>query len=256
MHAQNCYKLTKFRFQLVGCRRLTSDADSTRMLVLIHILLAPTLALPTVVPSLSAIADRYDAILLDQFGVLHDGAAALPGAIECFSELSKQGKKLIVLSNTSRRRAFAITKLPKLGFDESKLTGFVTSGEAAWEHMAKNCRGQRALYISWSDEFMAWDPSYLDGCEITLAGAADADFVLLHGSHVLRDGGDEPPPTGIFQHNEPSEALTVALQTCAKRGLQMICVCAYPGSKLRPPMRPPPIRTPCLLQPAASKTDC
>ena len=102
------------------------------------------------------------------------GVSELMDAEKKASWVAKQGKKLIVLSNTSRRRAFAITKLPKLGFDESKLTGFVTSGEAAWEHMAKNCRGQRALYISWSDEFMAWDPSYLDGCEITLAGAADA----------------------------------------------------------------------------------
>ena len=32
-----------------------------------------------VVPGLAAIASRYDAILLDQFGVLHNGREALPG---------------------------------------------------------------------------------------------------------------------------------------------------------------------------------
>jgi phosphoglycolate phosphatase-like HAD superfamily hydrolase len=92
-----------------------------------------------IIPSLSVIADRYDAILLDQFGVLHDGTTAIPGAIDCFNNLAAAGKKLIVLSNTSRRRAFALSKLPKLGFDPAMLTGFVTSGEAAWEYMRASC---------------------------------------------------------------------------------------------------------------------
>ena len=91
---------------------------------------APAAALhaaPTMVPGLGSIADRYDAFLLDQFGVLHDGKRAVPGAVECFENLFASRKRLIVLSNTSRRRAFALKKLPALGFEASHLTGFVTS---------------------------------------------------------------------------------------------------------------------------------
>ena len=107
-----------------------------------------TASQPRIISGLASIADNYDAIFLDQFGVMHDGQKPLPGAIDCFPALAAAGKKLVVLSNTSRRRAFAIQKLPKLGFDDDKLTGFVTSGEAAWDYMAANFGGKRVLWIS------------------------------------------------------------------------------------------------------------
>ena len=37
--------------------------------------------------SFAALAERYDAFLLDQFGVMHDGQVAYPGAAECCSAL-------------------------------------------------------------------------------------------------------------------------------------------------------------------------
>ena len=64
-----------------------------------------------VVPGLAAIASRYDAILLDQFGVLHDGKNAIDGAVACYDALAAAGKKLVVLSNTSRRRASATSAI-------------------------------------------------------------------------------------------------------------------------------------------------
>jgi ribonucleotide monophosphatase NagD (HAD superfamily) len=145
---------------------------------------------------------------LDQFGVLHDGQRALPGAQQCFEELAGRQKQMVVLSNTSRRRAFAIKKWPQLGFDETKLAGFVTSGEAAWEHMAENYRGKKVLWISWESDFQAWDATFLDGLDVTLADASTADVVLLQGSQQLRTtpdvaeavdtGVSAPPPTRYY----------------------------------------------------------
>lgn len=185
----------------------------------------------TAITGLSSIVDRYDAFLLDQFGVMHDGKNALPGAVECFHELAKRNKKLIVLSNTSRRRDHAVSKLPKIGFDSEALLGFVCSGELAWQHMAEHCRGQRCLWISWSEDFMAWQADYLDGTGVGLAPAGDADFVLVHGSHQLRDGigaqggvaaaastGLAPGEDGAF-----SAALEESLAMCLARGLPMLC---------------------------------
>lgn len=42
-------------------------------------------------------------VLLDQFGVLHDGKNAYPDAIEAVSKLARQGRKIVILSNSSRR---------------------------------------------------------------------------------------------------------------------------------------------------------
>ena len=176
----------------------------------------------TVVPSLSAIAEKYDAVLLDQFGVLHDGKKALPGAVECFEELAAAGKKIVVLSNTSRCRAFAMRKLAALGFDPSKLLGFVCSGEEAWAAMRERS-GQRVLWISWAEDFMAWEADYLEGLELTLASASEADFILCHGSMVLRDGSAKPTPTELLESGVPSAALRDALRDCAARSLPMLC---------------------------------
>jgi len=52
----------------------------------------------------------------------------------------------------------------------------------------------------------AWQSDYLDGLELTLASAADADFVLCHGSMVLRDGGAQPAQTGLLQLGPDGEA--------------------------------------------------
>ena len=199
-------------------------------------------ARPNIVSSVGAIAEQYDAILLDQFGVLHDGVRALPGAIECFDELASRQKKLIVLSNTSRRRAFALKKFPSLGFSASSLTGFITSGEAAWQHILDHCAGQRMLWLSWSESFQAWDPTYLDGLDVSLAPAESADFILCQGSHDLRDGVCVQSG-GVFSTGRPSAALDKALRSCVARGLPMICVCK---PHLKPSALHPSCHVSCL----------
>lgn len=46
--------------------------------------------------------------LLDQFGVLHDGKVAYPEAIETCKRLAEAGRRLVVISNSSRREPTAL----------------------------------------------------------------------------------------------------------------------------------------------------
>ena len=57
------------------------------------------------VKGFSEVSTRYDGFILDQFGVMHNGVLALPGASECYANLAASGKKIVILSNTSRRAA-------------------------------------------------------------------------------------------------------------------------------------------------------
>jgi hypothetical protein len=72
---------------------------------------------------------HYSAVLLDQFGVLHDGRQAYPGAVQAVRELRLKGLRLLVISNSSRRAAGALGNLARLGFDPEDFCGVVTSGE-------------------------------------------------------------------------------------------------------------------------------
>jgi HAD superfamily hydrolase (TIGR01459 family) len=86
----------------------------------------------TLVDGVGSFVDRFDAFLIDQWGVLHNGAAPYAGAIELLAELHRRGKRLVLLTNSGRRRSYNAERLLELGFDTSVLTGIVTSGEATW----------------------------------------------------------------------------------------------------------------------------
>ena len=131
---------------------------------------------------------------------------------------------MAVLSNTSRRRAHALSKLPTLGFDAAKLAEFVCSPESRPESTSRRAQGSACFGLggmsssrrqkatcSRSRSFslapspslplplhtasceQAWDPHYLDGLDLRLADAATADFVFLQGSQTLRDGSRATP---------------------------------------------------------------
>lgn len=62
-------------------------------------------------------------VLLDQFGVLHDGKSAYPAAIEAVQQWSRMGLKVYILSNSSRRAGTCLTKIGTLGFHENWFAG-------------------------------------------------------------------------------------------------------------------------------------
>ena len=155
------------------------------------------------------LVEDYDGFILDQYGVMHNGAAALPGAVECFNQLAEAGKKIVVLSNTSQRATKAMSKLPSLGFDISKIAGLVCSGcvapfnvkewgptwfrpaefalvlaprEEAWRYVAERYpEGGRCAFLTWEREMTEKD-KFIDGLQLTLSDVDDADFILCHGA--------------------------------------------------------------------------
>ncbi len=60
------------------------------------------------VENLMVIADEFDLIIFDAFGVLNSGAQAIPGAVETVAGLQKSGKKLAVVTNDASSSAEAI----------------------------------------------------------------------------------------------------------------------------------------------------
>lgn len=57
----------------------------------------------------------HQGVLLDQFGVLHDGQNPYAGAQEAVKWLSDQGLKILILSNSSKRRPARVCQQTKLG---------------------------------------------------------------------------------------------------------------------------------------------
>lgn len=157
----------------------------------------------------SELADRFDALILDLWGVVMDGHHAYAGAPECLAELHARGKTVILLSNAPRREQAVVERLAGMGIDHALYDRIVTSGEAS--RIALETRadpafaamGRRFLYIGPTK-----DAGLLDGLDYTPTPVEDADFVLN---------------TGIEEDDDPLEKYDAVLRAACARGLPMVC---------------------------------
>lgn len=133
------------------------------------------------IKKLSQISEHYDAILIDAWGVLHDGGKVFPDAYECLKALTKKRKKLIILSNAARRTSDFNRELAATGIDSSMFDFSVSSGELVWQNFKNDAYskfGKRCFYLG-----PERSRGIIKGLELTLVDILeDADFILNTGA--------------------------------------------------------------------------
>jgi HAD superfamily hydrolase (TIGR01459 family) len=137
---------------------------------------------PTAIAGLAEVVDRYDAFLVDQFGVLHDGTRAYPHAVDTLERLRHAGARVILLSNSGKRSSSNAMRLERLGFSPDMWTQILTSGEVGWSILAnESAQGgarRKCLLIARDG-----DCSAIEGLPIDpTSDSATCDFVLIAGS--------------------------------------------------------------------------
>jgi HAD superfamily hydrolase (TIGR01459 family) len=158
---------------------------------------------------LSSVADRFDAAVLDQWGVLHDGNKAPDGAIDAVRAMVAAGKTLAVLSNSARLGSDAYGRLVKLGYDPAWFAGVITSGETVRD-MLRDRTDPFFAALGRSVYLIARDATLLEGSDYRQAADLDAaDFILL--------GSSTAPEMSLAKDH------AALLKDAASRGLPMIC---------------------------------
>ena len=167
----------------------------------------------TVLPILSGlreIAGDYDALIIDLWGVLHDGRTAYPGAVETLRQLRQQGKSTLLLSNAPRRAEALVAMMEGLGFARADYGYLMSSGEAVYRELA--CP---------ADPWFAG----LGRCCLHLGPARDRP--LFEGLPIKRverlDEADFILNTGPGQWQETLDHFVPLLEAAAMRRLPMIC---------------------------------
>jgi HAD superfamily hydrolase (TIGR01459 family) len=125
----------------------------------------------------------YDAYLIDQFGTLHDGNFAYPGAVAALRMLHAAGKRVVLLSNSGRRVAPNAERLHRLGIPPDGYDDLMTSGEIGWRMLRAGrlpvVRGARTCFLL----SRRGDTSPVDGVGLSLTRRDDtADLVVIAGS--------------------------------------------------------------------------
>ena len=165
---------------------------------------------PSFVDGIGAFADRYQGFLLDQWGVIHDGRAALPAALAALDELKRRNKRLVVLSNSGRRAELNRRRLAEMGFNVAMFDAVVTSGEAAWQTLDRRNLpgfdelGRRCLLFT-----IGGDLGVVEGLGLELVEAA-------RGGRFLFLTGLEIPPRSLDDY-------APLVERAAARGLPMVC---------------------------------
>ncbi len=134
---------------------------------------------------ISDISDSYMGVIVDQWGVLHDGEKVYPGVVECLKELKDRNKYVIILSNSGKRAAQNKERLQSLGIGPSLYDVILTSGEMTWQglndqdHSFFKDLGSKCYVLS-----RGGDSSIVDGLEniSVVEDIKEADFLIISGS--------------------------------------------------------------------------
>lgn len=159
---------------------------------------------------LADLADRYDGFIVDLWGVLHDGVAAFPAALDCLSRLKDRGKRIVVLSNAPRRAAEVEARNLELGIGARHVDATMSSGEATWRSLSR--RGD-PWYAALGERCHQIGPPRDRGMRAGLSfrfveTVEQADFLLA---------------TGADRPEDRAEDFDRVLDAARARGLPMIC---------------------------------
>lgn len=157
----------------------------------------------SILSGLKSLAQRYDALLCDAWGVIHDGVTLFPGAAEALTRFRETRGPVVILTNAPRPSSIIPAQLDRLGLPRSAYDAVVTSGDATRAAIAARLPAP-AFRIGPSMD----DPLF-EGMKIDFRPLEEAGFIICTGMN------DE-------EREEP-EAYRGLLERAAARGLPMIC---------------------------------
>lgn len=159
---------------------------------------------PVLPSGLGEIAERYDAILCDVWGVIHNGREAFPAACAALARYRTERGPVVLISNAPRPSKALYSQLDGVGAPRDAWSAFVTSGDATRALLAERAPGP-----VWKLGPDRDDPLY-EGLDLHFAGGIeDAAFICA---------------TGPFdEETETPEDYRGRLELALSRDLELIC---------------------------------
>lgn len=132
-----------------------------------------TSPLPTI-SGLSDLAGRYDAVLSDVWGVIHNGVSAFPEAVEALRSFRKAGGRAVLITNAPRPSGPIVEMLDRLGVPRDTYDAIVSSGDAT-RAMIEKYRGKAIHHVGPATE----DDALYEGLDVRRASAEEAEVVVV-----------------------------------------------------------------------------
>lgn len=152
---------------------------------------------------LADVAERYDAVLCDVWGVIHNGRESFASACDALIRFQEARGPVVLISNAPRPAAAVHAQLDELGVPRQAWSAFVTSGDATRAILAERAPGP--VFALGPDR----DAPLYEGLGLQFAPLEEAAFIAC---------------TGLFDDNsEAPEDYRLRLMDAARRRLPFVC---------------------------------
>lgn len=152
--------------------------------------------------SLEEIANNYDAVFCDVWGVIHNGRNVFPAAAAALRLFRALGKRVVLVTNVPKPRGPIPGQLDRLGFPRDAWDAIVTSGDAIRAELSARAPGP--MYKIGP----ARDSSLWEGLGLRQSGLAEANFVAI---------------SGLNSDDETPEIYSDILRQARERDLDLLC---------------------------------
>ena len=170
---------------------------------------------PLFPPGLAGLASRYDTILCDVWGVIHNGRAAFTEACDALVKFRAGGGRVCLITNAPVPEAQVVRYFEPLGVPAEAFDACVSSGDATRYELSQ--RPGQTVWRLGGDEGWEHDRYLYEGLDLKFEDSAKADLLLCIG---LRDMANDQP-----------EDYRAELKEGVDRGLPMLC--ANPDKQVR-----------------------
>tara|TARA_B110000971_G_scaffold181153_1_gene187848 strand:- start:2423 stop:3307 length:885 start_codon:yes stop_codon:yes gene_type:complete len=135
--------------------------------------------LPQMLDGFSDIAEQYDAVICDIWGVLHNGREPFAGVDAALKNFRDGGGKVLLLSNAPRPGRTALNRLDEIGNARNSYDDILTSGDATRTKLTElGAQGKKCHHVG-----PAKDADLVAGLDIELVEIDHADVILFSGMY-------------------------------------------------------------------------
>ncbi|QGX97398.1 TIGR01459 family HAD-type hydrolase [Roseovarius faecimaris] len=137
-----------------------------------------------IISSLADISSRYDVLLVDLWGCVHNGVRAYPEAVAALQAYRAGGGLSVLLTNSPKPRTGVEAQLAQFGVPEDCWDAIATSGDSARAAMFRGAVGQKVWFMGeWQRDAGFFEPLSIidDPVEIARVPLREAEGIVCCG---------------------------------------------------------------------------
>ena len=159
---------------------------------------------PIKINNFSEVYEKYDSVICDIWGVIHNGHKLFRSSVDCLYKLKNMGYPIILVSNAPRPGEEIKLMLKNMGLEKNCYDKIITSGDLTQKILNDGSLGQNCYHIG-PDR----DLKIFEGVGVKRVSFDKSDFIFI---------------TGLFNDEEEDENTYLPLlEEGKKRKLKLLC---------------------------------